>query len=277
VILHVKRLDLLHPETPGNKFFKLKYNLAKAKSLNAAQVVTVGGPYSNHLHATANACKAHQLPCIGIVRGEEPKQLSPTLQDCRAAGMRLMFMPRADYDECNTAMFKQQVHDRYPRSYFIPEGGNNYLGVNGCMEILNDHDRSRHTLAVPVGTGTTLAGLLLTSSPRQRVLAFPALNDYSLPNRLRETLFWALVDDELADELAARVEWVYAFTFGGFARTTDVLDGFIDEQAASGLPLDRVYTAKMIYGLHAMAAEQRIKENETVLAIHTGGLQGNRK
>lgn len=275
--LQVKRLDLLHPEAPGNKYFKLKYNLLKAREKGAERIVTVGGPFSNHLHATAMVCHNEGLACIGIVRGDAPATLSETLQDCLDRGMKLAFIDREAFDECNTEAFKNDIHARYPMSWFIPEGGNNYLGVNGCMEILTHDDKRLDTLAVPVGTGTTLAGLVLTAAPEQRILAFPALNDFSLQERLRETLFWTLVDEELADELAQRVTWVYDFTFGGFARTTPELEAFMADEHAAGLPLDRVYTSKMIFGLRRMAEDGRIGVDETVLAIHTGGLQGNRQ
>lgn len=275
--LTVKRLDLLHPAAPGNKYFKLKYNLLKAREKGAEQVVTVGGPFSNHLHATAASCRQAEISCIGIVRGEQMPVLSETLRDCLAMGMRLEFMEREAYDECNSEAFKQQIHARFPSSYFIPEGGSNYLGVNGCMEILDDTDRRFDTLAVPVGTGTTLAGLLLTAAPHQRILAFPALNDYGLPERLHETLYWTTMDEELATELVARVEWFYDFTFGGFAKVNTELLEFMDDKLQNqNLPLDRVYTSKMVFGLHALSARGDIKADEQVCAIHTGGLQGNR-
>jgi 1-aminocyclopropane-1-carboxylate deaminase/D-cysteine desulfhydrase-like pyridoxal-dependent ACC family enzyme len=275
--LTVKRLDLLHPEAPGNKYFKLKYNILKAREKGAERIVTVGGAFSNHLHATAASCRQAEISCIGIVRGEEMPVLTETLRDCVDMGMQLEFMEREAYDECSTEAFKQQIHARYPMSYFIPEGGSNYLGINGCMEILNDDDRMCDTLAVPVGTGTTLAGLLLTAGLNQRILAFPALNDFSLPERLQEALYWTTLDEELAAELAARVEWKYAYTCGGFAKMNDALRAFIhDQQLHHNLPLDRVYTAKMMMGLYDLHAKGEIKTGERVRAIHTGGLQGNR-
>lgn len=274
--LHVKRLDLIHPEAPGNKYYKLKYNILKAKEKEATRVVTVGGPFSNHLHATAAVCHREGIACTGIVRGEEPAVLSQTLRDCLAWGMELEFMDRDDWDECNTEAFKQEVHARFPRSWFIPEGGNNFLGVNGCMEILSADDKRYDTIAVPVGTGTTLAGLLLTAGSSQRILAFPATNDFSLKERLRQSIFWTVVDEELTDDLIGRVEWIYDFTFGGFARLTPELEAFMAAEAARGLPLDRVYTSKMVFGLRRMADDGRIGHDERVLAIHTGGLQGNR-
>lgn len=274
--IDIKRLDLLHPEAPGNKYFKLKYNLLKAREKGAQRLVTVGGPYSNHLHATAATCQHEGLPCVGLVHGVRPPKLSPTLLDCEAWGMELIFIEREWYALRNSEAFKQWVHETFRPCHFVPEGGSNYLGLNGCMEILDDHDKNYHTLAVSVGTGTTLAGILLTAGTNQRILAFPALKDDSLPERLHQHLLWATFDEEIAEDLSSRVEWVWDYTFGGFAKCPPELKDFMKLKASAGLPLDRVYTAKMLYGLEAMVANGKIAIAETVLAIHTGGLQGNR-
>src|SRR5687768_18469442 len=53
--IFMKRDDLIHPEISGNKWRKLKYNLEEAKAKAASTIVTAGGPWSNHLAATAAA------------------------------------------------------------------------------------------------------------------------------------------------------------------------------------------------------------------------------
>jgi 1-aminocyclopropane-1-carboxylate deaminase len=276
VKLHIKRLDLLHPTAPGNKYFKLKYNLLKAKDVGATTIVTVGGPFSNHLHAVAASCREAEIECIGLVHGQKPAVLSHTLTDCLDWGMKLEFVEREWYAQRDTEAFKQWVRETFELSYFIPEGGSNFLGVNGCMEILDAADKAYDTIAVPVGSATTLAGLVLTAHPRQRILAFAALHDQTLPEKLEKQLYYTLMDAELAADFAARVEWVFDYTFGGFAKTTPELLAFMEQQAQNSLPLDKVYTAKMIFGLHDLAEKGKIGQDETVLAIHTGGLQGNR-
>lgn len=274
--LHIKRLDLLHPAAPGNKYFKLKYNLMKAKEVGATTIVTVGGPFSNHLHAVAASCREAEIECIGLVHGQKPAVLSHTLADCMNWGMKLEFIEREWYAQRDTEAFKQWVRETFELSYFIPEGGSNFLGVNGCMEILTKEDKLFDTLAVPVGSATTLAGLVLTAHPRQRIFAFAALRDEALPEKLEKQLYYTLMDAELAADFAARIEWVFDYTFGGFAKTTPELLAFMEQQAQQGLPLDKVYTSKMIFGLHELAEKGKIGPDETVLAIHTGGLQGNR-
>ena len=61
VTLSVLRLDKIHPLVSGNKLFKLHYFLEEALACKHDTVVTFGGAYSNHLAATAYACKLLQL------------------------------------------------------------------------------------------------------------------------------------------------------------------------------------------------------------------------
>jgi len=67
------------------------------------------------------------------------------------------------------------------------------------------------------------------------------------------------------------------FHFGGYGKVSEDLLRFIDVvQDEAGLELDGIYTAKAFYGLKQLIATGEIAENESVLFIHTGGLQGNR-
>jgi len=93
----VLRLDKLHPVVSGNKLFKLHYFLEDALRSDHKSILTFGGAYSNHLVATAFAGKRSGLSTIGIVRGERPQQLSPTLQECINYGMHLQFISREEY------------------------------------------------------------------------------------------------------------------------------------------------------------------------------------
>jgi len=99
ISLSVLRLDKIHPVVSGNKLFKLHYFLEAALQSQHKTILTFGGAYSNHLVATAFATKANGLKSIGIVRGEMPVQLSPTLQQCMEYGMQLKFISREAYSK----------------------------------------------------------------------------------------------------------------------------------------------------------------------------------
>jgi 1-aminocyclopropane-1-carboxylate deaminase len=157
----VLRIDKIHATISGNKWFKLKYSLQQAISLNKSTIVTAGGAYSNHLVATAHACNRMQLKCIGIIRGEEPVKRSATLQECAELGMQLHFTDRASYTDSRKVF--DQLHE--PNAYFIEEGGSNEHGVKGASEILQlVHENYTH-ICCAAGTGTMLAGLLQSAQP----------------------------------------------------------------------------------------------------------------
>src|SRR5689334_9429383 len=99
VQLLLKRDDLIHPDFPGNKWRKLKYNLRAAGEQNHTTLLTFGGAFSNHLLATAAAGHHFGFATVGIVRGEEHLPLNPVLARATALGMTLAYLDRAGYRE----------------------------------------------------------------------------------------------------------------------------------------------------------------------------------
>ena len=69
VVLFIKRDELNHRDISGNKWRKLKYNIAELKVKNIDTVLTFGGAYSNHIAATAAAGKEFGFKTIGVIRG----------------------------------------------------------------------------------------------------------------------------------------------------------------------------------------------------------------
>jgi 1-aminocyclopropane-1-carboxylate deaminase len=277
VIVNIKRLDLLHPFVNGNKGFKLKYNLLKAMSEEGQAVLTFGGAWSNHIYATAAAGKELGLRTIGIIRGEEPAQYSSTLEFARACGMHLEFVSRLDYEEKNTDEFKAWLQGKFGDFHLVPEGGSNYYGINGCMEILSASDKEHYdVVALAVGTGATLAGMLLSATSRQRLIGFSALKggDFLRDDVLRH-LEYFLMNKELANDFASQFSIETAYHFGGYGKWTDELMGFITEiETSYNLPLDQVYTGKALFGLLDLIARDTFTSGERILFVHTGGLQG---
>lgn len=277
ITVDVKRLDLLHPLVNGNKGFKLKYNLLKAMSEEGQAVLTFGGAWSNHIYATAAAGKALGIRTIGIIRGEEPSQYSSTLEFARECGMHLEFVSRLDYEEKNTDEFKAWLQGKFGDFHLVPEGGSNYYGINGCMEILSASDKANYdVVALAVGTGATLAGMLLSATPRQRFIGFSALKggDFLRDDVLRH-LEYFLMNKELANDFAPQFSIETNYHFGGYGKWTDELMGFITEiETSYNLPLDQVYTGKALFGLLDLIARDTFTSGERILFVHTGGLQG---
>ncbi|MCU4398252.1 MULTISPECIES: 1-aminocyclopropane-1-carboxylate deaminase/D-cysteine desulfhydrase [Acinetobacter] len=269
VQLTVKRLDLIHPQISGNKFFKLKYNLLEAKQQNLNQVLTFGGAYSNHIAATAYAAHYFGFQSIGIIRGEElaKQAFNPTLQTAQDFGMQLHFVSRAEYRLRHEVEYLQQLKQRYPNTLIIPEGGTNQLAIQGTKEILSADDRENYdVIGCAVGTGGTIAGIIESSSDQQHILGFSALKGDFLKHDIQQwtnKTNWSLTDK---------------YCCGGYAKTNSELLQFMQQfEQQYAVPLEQVYTAKMMMGLFDLIQQGNFPVNTRILAIHTGGLQGRMK
>jgi 1-aminocyclopropane-1-carboxylate deaminase/D-cysteine desulfhydrase-like pyridoxal-dependent ACC family enzyme len=269
VQLSVLRLDLLHPTINGNKWFKLKYNLQQAREEGHSTLLTVGGAYSNHLYATAAAGRAYEFKTIGIVRGEAHEPLNPTLRFAQAQGMQLHYVGREAFRQRSAVGFQEDLRVRFGRHYHLPEGGTNVLAVRGCVEIV-PAELIFDYVACCVGTGSTLAGVLVSTAGRATVLGFPALKGGAF---LREAV------DQLTQQHNGQryghYRLVQDYHFGGYARVKPELIEFINRFfRTTGIPLEPVYTGKMLYGLYDMIRQGQFPFGSRVLAIHSGGLQG---
>ncbi|MGN6618348.1 MAG: 1-aminocyclopropane-1-carboxylate deaminase/D-cysteine desulfhydrase [Ilyomonas sp.] len=262
VLLDVLRLDELHPVISGNKWFKLKYYLEEAKAKGLKTVATFGGAYSNHIAATAYACKLAGLKSIGIIRGEKPKELSHTLLFAHQNNMELNFVSRQAYKN------KEAMKETIKNVYWIDEGGYGTLGLKGASEILQqaeNFEEYTHIVSA-VGTGTTLAGIIKSALPHQNIVGISVMKG--------NTSLAEQVKDLLPDAFNFTI--VHDYHFGGYARYTNRLLSYMNELwNLHQLPTDFVYTAKTLYAVQNMILKKSIPKQSKVLMIHTGGLQGN--
>lgn len=273
--LLMKRDDLIHPIISGNKWRKLRYHLTKAATDNHHTVLTLGGAFSNHIAATAQASFNAGLDSIGIIRGDELArgELNPTLRRAKELGMELHFISRAEYRMRGDLEFVKSLRERFGRFHLIPEGGADALGVKGCTEILPEVAEEYDIVACAAGTGTTLAGLLLSLPKGKQLMGFPALKGGEF---LRDEILRLYGESGIrpaSGPEALRLETRYHF--GGYAQMTDALQGFIAGfYERTGIPLDPVYTGKMMFGIYDLLTKRHFEKGNTVLALHTGGLQG---
>jgi 1-aminocyclopropane-1-carboxylate deaminase len=272
----VKRFDEMHPTINGNKWFKLLFNLDEMKRRGAKQLVTFGGAFSNHIYATAATAKELGLHVVGIIRGEEPKSYSPTLLFAKECGMELYFISRADYEERNSEEMKAWVYEKWESAFLVPEGGSNYLGMNGAMQMVSEEDFKFDNWLVAAGTGTTAAGLLVQSKPHQKVWIYSALKGENyMRNEIRNKLIYFFHDEVAADEVLERAVVFGEDEFGGYGKFNDRLIEFVQEMnRVHQLPLDVVYTGKL---MHSFFVQNKKPNEGSVLMFHTGGLQGNPK
>lgn len=269
--LLIKRDDLIHEHISGNKWRKLKYNLREALNQNHHSILTFGGAYSNHIAATAFACKKAGLESIGVIRGEDDPT-NPTLRFARENGMQLFFVSREDYRRKTEAFFLDELETRFGRFFLVPEGGANGLGVRGCAEILTEVAQDFDLVCCAAGTGTTLAGLALTLKQGQELIGFPALKGGAFLKEEVQTLIDESALRPLSD-INFRLETSYHF--GGYAKLNPELLSFVsDFKERTEIPLDPIYTSKLMFGVYNLIESGKFPKGTTILAIHTGGLQG---
>ncbi|TAK61803.1 pyridoxal-phosphate dependent enzyme [Methylobacter sp.] len=266
--LWMKRDDLLHPVISGNKWRKLKYSLDHALSLGMDTIISMGGVYSNHLHALAYVGKVLGLKTIGLVRGEPLEVLTPALLDMKNWGMELKFVSRTDYRVLRQYKNWEALPGLKPRQYWLTEGGAQALALKGVAELVAETTIPYDTFCAPSGTGATLAGIVDAVPAHVSVLGFSALKNANF-----------LTADIEAMLSQTRNNWQINldYHFGGFAKINAELNAFIvDFELKTTIPLEPVYTGKMMYAIYDLIKKHYFKPGERIIAVHTGGLQGKR-
>ncbi len=266
VSLYLRREDLIHPFVSGNKFRKLKYNLLQAKKEGKTKLLTFGGAFSNHIAAVAAAGRMFDFETIGIIRGEELRlkpEVNPTLSFAKDCDMLLDFISREKYRDKEMPSFIASLKAMYGDFYLLPEGGTNDLALRGCGEILTQEDTSFTHICVAVGTGGTIAGIINAALPNQKIIGFPALKGSFLSDDIRK-----FVNKEAW-------ELIHEYHFGGYGKINEALIRFINGfYQQKSIPLDPIYTGKMMYGIFDLIEKGYFSKGSKILAIHTGGLQG---
>lgn len=264
------RLDQIHTTVSGNKFFKLKYNLEEAQKQGKPVILTFGGAFSNHIHACASAGKELGLKSIGVIRGEEMDKYNPTLAHARAQGMELYFVSREEYRNKNTEEFTIKLEDIFGDFYLIPEGGTNSLAIKGTSEILTNQHREFSHYCTPIGTGGTFAGLALSLQPQQTLIGFSSLKGEFIRGDIQQLLLRNSLNP------LGKLEINTDYHFGGYAKwTVELVEFILWFWKEFGIPLDPIYTGKMVAGFFDLVQKNHFPQGSKILLIHTGGLQGN--
>jgi 1-aminocyclopropane-1-carboxylate deaminase len=262
--IDVLRLDQIHPIVSGNKWYKLKGYINHIIAQQISGFVTFGGAYSNHLHAAALVAKEYKIQAVGVVRGAEfAASKNATLLSCEANGMQLKFVSRSDYSKKESPSFLADLQAQYPKFLLIPEGGSGDLGLVGVADLQQYIDTKYTHVLLASGSGTTLVGLRNVLPRHQKILGFAPMKNGAYLNKTLNAITpeWTIMDN---------------YHFGGFGKyNTTLLQFMNDFYQEHQIPTDIVYTAKMFWGISQMIAQQHWTEQDKILVIHTGGLQGN--
>jgi 1-aminocyclopropane-1-carboxylate deaminase len=274
--VYVKRDDLIDAEISGNKWRKLKFNLEKFHAMQYDAILTFGGAYSNHIAAVAAAGRMFGIPTIGIIRGDElTVESNKTLSKANADGMKLDFVARDIYEQRYERIYHEDLRVKYGNILIIEEGGANHLGVAGVAEIVSELPFEPNHMYVAAGTGTTAAGLLYASETTEINAVVALKGGDFLEKDIEKLLYYALLDEEAVAERMKYLNLRTGFHFGGYGKFTDELVSFMNTWSAlHGIPLDYIYTAKMVSAFRADLESGKFKPGSKIVLVHTGGIQG---
>lgn len=263
------RLDLIHPELSGNKFFKLRHNLLAAQEQGYSRILTFGGAFSNHIYATAAAGALNGIETVGVIRGELIQPLNPTLVAAEKFGMVLHPMERSTYRHKDETYVLDQLHDKFGPCYIIPEGGTNALAIEGCKEILSPEHADATHIATCIGTGGTFAGIVSAALQHQSVLGFSVLKGELMKQSIPGLMKLHDINPICGFDIITN------YHFGGYAKHTQALISFMRNfYKETGIALDPIYTGKMAYGVFEMIRSDNFPPKSKIVIIHSGGLQG---
>ena len=266
----IKREDLSDDFISGNKFYKLKYNLIEAEKLGYKTLLTFGGAYSNHIHATAVAGKKYGFNTIGVIRGEEHLPLNPTLSSAQENGMLIKYINRKSYRNKYDESLIQTFKEKFGDFYLIPEGGSNHLAIKGCAEIIPGIKTDFNFVCSACGTGGTLAGLVLGLDSKSFALGFSVLKGGSFLNQNVRTLLSHYQKENL-NNFQINLD----YHLGGYAKTNMELNSFcIKFYEQHNIQIEPIYTGKMLFGIFDLINKNYFPTNSVIVAIHSGGLQG---
>jgi len=264
--LTVKRLDLIHPAVGGNKLFKLKFNILRAKREGHSKILTFGGSYSNHIAATAFYGAREGIKTIGIIREPYVKNESHTLKTAQESGMIIKMVKPDLYKQKQSSVILKQLSDEFGTFYLIPEGGSNNEGVKGCEEILDEDDKLYTHVILACGTGGTISGIINSANSTQSIIGIPVLNaEHSIND---------FIINHTKNNDKTNFKLINNYTFGGYAKSNNELNDFVVRfSSITNIPIEKVYTGKLFYGVIDLIRKGYFSSGSNLLVIHTGGLQ----
>jgi 1-aminocyclopropane-1-carboxylate deaminase len=266
----IKRDDSIHPIISGNKWRKLKYNLLYAKKHHYTGVLSFGGSFSNHIHALAYSCQQQGLKSTAIIRGEKEYASNYTLSMAQQWGMELQFVDRKTYRLRENDDYLAELQQVYPDYLIVPEGGSNTLALIGVGEVITELNRQCEfdTLLTPVGSGGTLAGLIMADDNRHKLLGVSVLKqDGYLETQV----------NSLLGESCSFNNWQILPDFhrGGYAKfNAEDAQRILSFNKVTGFIFEPVYSGKMILALLDLIEQAYFPSGHRIVLLHTGGLQG---
>lgn len=286
----IKRDDMLGLFPGGNKTRKLEFLVADALAQGADTLITCGAPQSNHCRITLAAAVKEGLKCRFVIEERIPDSYKP-----EASGNNFMFrlmgvekitvVPGGS----NMAQAMQKVADELAaegrKGYIVPGGGSNAIGGLGyvaCAQELQQQlfEQGLQLDRIVVGSGSsgTHGGMVagfLGNNIRIPITGIGVSRDPAdqEPLVLKEAQavcdllgLGITVPREAVQSVGGYWQPKYSVPNAGMVEAVQML------ARTEGIPLDPVYTGKIMAGLIGLARQGVLKPGEKVLFLHTGGL-----
>ncbi|HET7501573.1 MAG TPA: D-cysteine desulfhydrase family protein [Kofleriaceae bacterium] len=293
----MKRDDQTGSELSGNKVRKLEYLMAEALAEDATHVITCGGEQSNHARATALAAAQLGLPCLLILRTDDPEHPPAATGNIlldRLVGAELQWISRAAWRDRNQLLAEaaDRVRRGGGRPYVIPEGGSSALGSWGYLRATHELAEDLQGIATPdhpvtivyaCGSGGTGAGLILGAKLlglARRGIRVAGINVCDDRAYFVDRILQICSDAEARWHLGANIteadiEIIDGHVGRGYGKSRpEELATIRDVCRSDGIVLDPVYTGKAFHGVLAELAADRRRFGAAVAFLHTGGIFG---
>lgn len=272
--IFAKRDDLIHHHISGNKYRKLKYNFIEFSKGNYDEVIAFGGAFSNLLHTLSYIGKAGKIKMKFYIRGDGYDQNNPSLADMHRNGVEMEFVDRQKFRKLRQKYFLTENAEK--NKFIVPEGGSNHLALPGASELIQEiQDQLGKTpdyLVMDMGTGGTISGVISLLPDNCHLIAIPVLKGIDWTTTIENLS--GLSDNQ---QKMRKVSINEDYHFGGFAKYNDELIQFMNDFHFNfGIPLDPIYTCKLVYGLNDLILKDFFKANSDIVWVHGGGIQGIR-
>ncbi|MFL2585251.1 MAG: 1-aminocyclopropane-1-carboxylate deaminase/D-cysteine desulfhydrase [Parvicellaceae bacterium] len=267
--VYIKRDDLIHPIVSGNKWRKLKRNISYYKTIDSKGIISMGGAYSSHILALSYVCFKNNIPCVLMVRGEEPKQQSDILIQCLKYKAIINYCSRENYS--SNIWMSNYCNDNYPSHFFIPEGAANEYGIKGCSEIIREISIDFDEIYCEVGTGATLAGISSALKPTQKVKGIVVLKGAKGIEKEIHDLYKEATNQKMNKNWHLN----HDYHLGGYAKYNRILIEFMNDfYSKTQIKTDPIYSGKMFFALIDQLLKDQSLNSKTIIALHSGGLSG---
>lgn len=265
VSIWVKRDDMIHPVISGNKWRKLAYAL---RDNQAAEVISFGGGFSNHIHALGYVCYKLKIKFTAIIRGDYSAAPTPMICDLMRWNTQIEYVNRITYQKRNDEQYLSALQTKHPLATIIPEGGSQQAALMGVQELVHEITIPFDAIMAPVASGATLAGITSALGENQTAIGIGVLKG--------QGYLESLVSQFLPHPIN---NWVINHNYhcGGYAKVPATLATFCEEfNQTMPFKIEPVYSGKVFWALKNMLSVGFFEPGTKIVIVHTGGLQGAR-